>query len=477
MSERTAPSNPVVTERILADGVTPIAAFAALRGLRMGHSFLFESAPGAGQAARHSIIGLGARGELIVDDEGTRLMIDGRHVPVESAAGDPLNAARELLSRLAPQPATSEFLGAYGAAAYEFAGRFERLPRSPRASDPMPDLHLVVPEALVVFDHFSHELDVHVLAAHDGAPLARRILDVLAEARIAPLVRGTQPIAPELIAGAFPYASAVARAKEAIDQGEAFQIVLAQRWEAPLTTLAFDAYRALRAVNPSPYMFFLDLGWGQLFGSSPEMLVACAGGRMRIRPLAGTRPRSQDAVEDANRARELRRDPKERAEHMMLVDLARNDLARVCSPGSVHVAELLSVERFSHVMHLVSEVTGDLRAGADSLDAFAAAFPAGTVSGAPKIRAMELIAQLEGRRRGFYAGAVCRLGFDGSFDSCITLRSAHAYDGIYHCAAGAGIVSASVPSREDAECRAKADAVFASIAMAARTRTARRSVA
>jgi anthranilate synthase component I len=198
---------------------------------------------------------------------------------------------------------------------------------------------------------------------------------------------------------------------------------------------------------------------------------------VRIRPLAGTRPRTQDAVADASRARELRRDPKERAEHMMLVDLARNDLARVCSPGSVRVTELLSVERFSHVMHLFSEVTGSMRAGTDALDAFAAAFPAGTVSGAPKIRAMELIAQLEGRRRGFYAGAVCRLGFDGSLDSCITLRSAHAYDGIYHCVAGAGIVSASEPAREDAECRTKADAVFAAIAMAARTRTARRSVA
>jgi anthranilate synthase component 1 len=476
MSERTMSSNPIVTERLLADGVTPIAAFAALRGLRMGHSFLFESAPGAGQAARHSIIGLGARGELVVDDQGVRLQIDGEHVALGDAS-DPLGAARRLLARLAPAHASSEFLGAYGAAAYEFAGRFERLPRLPRGSDPMPDLHLVVPEVLVVFDHFSHELDVHVLSTHDGASVARHVLDVLAEARIAPLVRGSQPMEPVPVAGPLPYQTAVAQAKESIAAGEAFQIVLAQRWEAPLTTLAFDAYRALRAVNPSPYMFFLDLGWGQLFGSSPEMLVACAKGQARIRPLAGTRPRAQDAIADARRARQLRRDPKERAEHMMLVDLARNDLARVSMPGSVHVDELLSVERFSHVMHLVSEVTGRLRPGCDGLDAFAAAFPAGTVSGAPKIRAMELIAELEGRRRGFYAGAVCRLGFDGSLDSCITLRSAHAYDGIYHCAAGAGIVSASVPAREDAECRAKADAVFAAIAMAARTRTARRSVA
>jgi anthranilate synthase component 1 len=473
-SQRRHP-NPLATDRLLADGVTPIAAFAALRGLRMGHSFLFESAPGAGQAARHSIIGLGTRGELVVGDDGVRLRIGGQPVMLSEESLDPRNAARELLGRLAPEGATaaSPFLGAYGAAAYEFAGRFEELPVLPRGSDPMPDLHLVVPEVLVVFDHFSHELDIFALSPENGASTVGRVRAVLAEARIAPLERGHEPLIHAHAPGAVPYPAAVDQAKAAIDAGEAFQIVLAQRWEAPLTTLAFDAYRALRAVNPSPYMFFLDMGWGQLFGSSPEMLVACSGGGVRIRPLAGTRPRAQDTITDAQRARELRRDPKECAEHVMLVDLARNDLARVCAHGSVKVAEMLSVERFSHVMHLVSEVTGRLRPECDALDAFAAAFPAGTVSGAPKIRAMELIAQLEGRRRGFYAGSVCRFGFDGSLDSCITLRSAHAYEGIYHCAAGAGIVAASEPAREDAECHAKADAVFAAIAMAARKRAGR----
>jgi anthranilate synthase component I len=469
-------SNPVATERLLADGVTPIAAFAALRGLRMGHSFLFESAPGAGQAARHSIIGLGARGELVVGDDGTRLHIDGQSVELAADSDDPRDAARELLGRLAPSQTASPFLGAYGAAAYELAGRFERLPAHARDGDPMPDLHLVVPEVLAVFDHFSHELDIYALTPKNGASVARRVRDVLADARIAPLERGLDSLVPSRVAGELPYQTAVAAAQSEIHAGEAFQIVLAQRWEAPLTTLAFDAYRALRAVNPSPYMFFLDLGWGQLFGSSPEMLVACNNGEARIRPLAGTRPRAQDAVADARRARELRRDPKECAEHVMLVDLARNDLARVCAYGSVNVTEMLSVERFSHVMHLVSEVAGRLRPECDAFDAFAVAFPAGTVSGAPKIRAMELIAQLEGRRRGFYAGSVCRFGFDGSLDSCITLRSAHAYAGIYHCAAGAGIVAASEPAREDAECHAKADAIFAAIAMAARKR-ADRSVA
>lgn len=475
MTLRHSTPDSLATDRLLADGVTPIAAFAALRGLRMGHSFLFESAPGAGQAARHSIIGLGARGELVAGDDGIRLFIGGQPVALAEESTDSRGAARELLGRLAPADpkAGSPFLGAYGAAAYELAGRFERLPVLPRGSDPMPDLHLVVPEVLVVFDHFSHELDIYALSAENAAPTVRRVRDVLAEARIAPLQRGHEPLTPTPVEATLPYETAVAAAQASIDGGDAFQIVLAQRWEAPLTTLAFDAYRALRAVNPSPYMFFLDLGWGQLFGSSPEMLVATSGGEARIRPLAGTRPRAQDTVEDARRARELRRDAKECAEHVMLVDLARNDLARVCEHGSVKVTEMLSVERFSHVMHLVSEVAGRLRPECDAFDAFTAAFPAGTVSGAPKIRAMELIAQLEGRRRGFYAGSVCRFGFDGSLDSCITLRSAHAYEGIYHCAAGAGIVAASVPSREDAECHAKADAVFTAIAMAARTRAGR----
>lgn len=475
MTSRHRSPNMLATDRLLADGVTPIAAFAALRGLRMGHSFLFESAPGAGQAARHSIIGLGTHGELVVDDEGMRLRIGDKPVALAEEGRDPRNAARELLGRLAPEKtlAASPFLGAYGAAAYEFAGRFERLPELPRGSDPMPDLHLVVPEVLVVFDHFSHELDIFALSADNAASSVRRVRDVLAEARIAPLERGHEPLIPAHVPAPLPYAAGVDQAKATIEAGEAFQIVLAQRWEAPLTTLAFDAYRALRAVNPSPYMFFLDLGWGQLFGSSPEMLIAVSGGEARIRPLAGTRPRAQDTIEDMRRARELRRDPKECAEHVMLVDLARNDLARVCEHGSVKVAEMFSVERFSHVMHLVSEVAGRLRPECDAFDAFAAAFPAGTVSGAPKIRAMELIAQLEGRRRGFYAGSVCRFGFDGSLDSCITLRSAHAYEGVYHCAAGAGIVAASVAAREDAECRAKADAVFTAIAMAARKRAGR----
>ena len=266
--------------------------------------------------------------------------------------------------------------------------------------------------------------------------------------------------------GSNGYHDAVNAAKAAIYDGEVFQVVLSQGRTIESDARPFDVYRALRSINPSPYMFFIDLGWGQLLGSSPEMLAKLEGRRAIVRPLAGTRARSEDPETDRKRDAELRRDPKERAEHTMLVDLGRNDVGRVCALGSVRVDEFMDVERFSHVMHLVSEVSGELRTELDAFDLMAAAFPAGTVSGAPKIRALELIAQLEGSRRGFYAGAVARFGFDGSFDSCITLRSMHAYGGAYHLRAGAGIVAASVPAREDEECRAKLGATLAALAMA-----------
>ena len=373
-----------------------------------------------------------------------------------------LDAARELIEASKPSAPMDEvphLHGAYGAAAFEFAGYLERLPHLPRGADPMPDLHLVVPETLVIFDHFTHEMTVSSFA---GAQRLEGLCDTLASASAPHLADGLGSCHAQLVPVA-PYGDLVERAKEAIRAGDAFQIVLAQRWTAACSVAPFNVYRALRAINPSPYMFFLDLGWGELFGSSPELLAVASAGRARIRPLAGTRARDADASRDARLAAQLRRDSKERAEHMMLVDLARNDLARVCAAGSVRVNELLSIERFSHVMHLVSDVSGLLRPGRDAFDLFAAAFPAGTVSGAPKIRAMELIAELEGRRRGFYAGSVCRFGFDGSLDACITLRSAHAYDAALHLSAGAGLVADSQPEREDAECRAKAQVLIAAI--------------
>ena len=457
---------------LLVDAVTPIGAFAAMSGARPGPAMLFESAPGAGVGARRSLIALGSRGAMRAFDGEVTVCMDGddpRRTEVS-----PVQAGRDLSAALRPSQedvARSPYFGLFGAAAHEFSGYLERLPTLPRGGDPMPDLHLIVPETLIVFDHFTHRATITTLSGPDGTVRdAADIVEALTVPSLVPLaassataVSGLPPAGEH---DADRYCHAVDAAKAAIHDGEAFQIVLSQGRTIASPANPFDVYRALRSINPSPYMFFLDLGWGQLFGSSPEMLAKLDGGRATVRPLAGTRPRSDDSETDRRRASELRSDPKERAEHTMLVDLGRNDLSRVCVVGSVRVHEFMDVERFSHVMHLVSEVTGRLEQGRDAFDLLCAAFPAGTVSGAPKIRALELIAQLEGVRRGFYAGAVLRIGFDGSMDSCITLRSMHAYGGAFHLRAGAGIVAASDAAGEDRECRAKLGAALDALTMA-----------
>ena len=450
----------------IADGITPIAAYACASALRQGPSFLLESSPGPRQTSRYSIIGLGAMGELRAVDGSVVLSIGD---DVERFAGvDVFAAARSMMLRLAPAASATgvvdRFLGAYGAAAFEFAGYLERLPRLPRGDDPMPDLHLIVPETVVVFDHFTHKVALLTLSDANGTVRSDADLrNALATASIGALADLSIERSTFMVDRPPPrrtYLDAVDRAKESIVAGEVFQIVLSQRWEVESAARPFDAYRRLRTINPSPYMYYLDFGWGQLLGSSPEVLVRLDGRAARLRPLAGTKPRDPDPDEERRIAARLKRDAKERAEHVMLVDLGRNDLGRTCVPGSVRVTDLLSVEYYSHVMHLVSEVCGTVRSECDAFDVFAAAFPAGTVSGAPKIRAMEQIAELEGRRRGFYAGSIGYFGFDGSMDTCITLRSAHSYGGRYRVQAGAGVVADSDAESEDQECRAKAGAVL-----------------
>lgn len=456
----------VALTEFIGDGITPIAAYARAVETRPGPSFLLESAPGPRQTSRYSIIGLGNIGEVrAVDGEVTvRVGAEVERFP----ASDVLAAARSLMARLAPAReaigAWSRFLGAYGVAAFEFAGYLERLPRLPRGDDPMPDLQLIVPETVVVFDHFTHR--VAVLTMSDAEGVVRADEDVRQALETATIgVLGAPALGRSIATVSRPaqrlaYVDAVERAKESIVAGDAFQIVLSQRWDVESSVTPFEVYRRLRTINPSPYMYYIDFGCGQLLGSSPEVLARLDGRVARLRPLAGTKPRDANPDKERRTAARLKRDAKERAEHVMLVDLGRNDLGRTCTPGSVRVTDLLSVEYFSHVMHLVSEVSGKVRPECDAFDVFAAAFPAGTVSGAPKIRAMELIAELEGQRRGFYAGSVGYFGFDGSMDTCITLRSAHAYGGTYHVRAGAGIVADSIPESEDRECHAKAGAVF-----------------
>ncbi|HXN08828.1 MAG TPA: anthranilate synthase component I family protein [Candidatus Acidoferrales bacterium] len=452
---------------LLLDGITPIAAYGAVRRSLSGPSFLLESSPGAGELARHSIIGVGSIGELVaIDGKVTVSTPSGTRTCAGSTV---LDAARLLLRECAPAFLESKyapFVGAYGVATFEFAGYFERLPQLKRPAQSPPDLHLIVPEHVVIFDHYTHT--VTILSLGDDSSLSQRsvaadIAQTLSTARIGALQPAQGGAALTACAAPRPFTAMVDSAKAAIHAGDVFQVVLSQAWSAPVGADPFPVYRKLRSINPSPYMFYLELDGRVLLGSSPEMLCKLDGRLARLRPLAGTRARPATNDEERAVARQLRRDPKERAEHVMLVDLGRNDLGRVCEYGSVKVSELLAVERYSHVMHLVSEVRGVVRSDCDAFDLFAATFPAGTVSGAPKIRAMQIISDLESRRRGSYGGSVVRFGFDGSLDACIVLRSADVRDGIATISAGAGIVADSVPEREDAECRAKARALALAI--------------
>ncbi|MDQ6768279.1 MAG: anthranilate synthase component I family protein [Candidatus Eremiobacteraeota bacterium] len=463
------PGVQVSCKEMLLDGVTPIAAYAALRGLSPGPTFLLESAPGAGELARHSIIGIGALGELVAASGEVRLSTPAGKSAL--AAASILDAARRLVLECTPSrglasfadPSQAALLGAYGIASFELAGYFERLGHERGAPDCDPDLHLVVPEHVVVFDHYTHTAAIVSLQASNGANLQsvsqEALVEQLSSARIGQLLRPGGAGQLRLRAAPSSFTAMVHAAKSAIREGEVFQVVLSQTWQTALEADPFDVYRRLRSINPSPYMFYLELDGRVLLGSSPEMLCKLAARRARLRPLAGTRARPPLPEQEPAVARQLRRDPKERAEHIMLVDLGRNDLGRVCDYGSIKLSELLAIERYSHVMHLVSEVRGTIRSDCDAFDLFAATFPAGTVSGAPKIRAMQLIAQLEGKRRGAYGGSVVRFGFDGSLDACIVLRSAEVRDGVATVSAGAGIVADSIAEREDAECRAKARAV------------------
>jgi anthranilate synthase component 1 len=364
---------------------------------------------------------------------------------------------------------------------YDLVRFFERLPESSVDPLDLPDMHLLLTDTLVAFDHVQHRLllfaNAHVSEgidldeAYDEA-VAR--LDALEAQLRMPLPVGTPPPGlsgnePRSNVGQAQYEAAVRQAKEYIAAGDIFQVVLSQRLVRQTNAEPFAIYRALRRINPSPYMFFLDLGGDppiRLIGSSPEVLVRSQGRTAEVRPLAGTRRRGKTEAEDKALETELLADPKERAEHVMLVDLGRNDLGRVCEYGTVHVPELLATERYSHVMHIVSHVTGQLREDVDVYDLLRATFPAGTVSGAPKVRAMEIIEGLEGVRRGPYAGAVGYFGFNGNMDTCIAIRTIVMRGDVAYLQAGAGIVADSDPATEFQETLHKARALGRAIEMA-----------
>ncbi|HVJ01572.1 MAG TPA: anthranilate synthase component I [Sphingomonas sp.] len=475
--------------RQVADTETPVAA--ALKLIEPGRGdFLLESVEGGSVRGRHSLIGLAP--DLVFRATGAAAEINPHWLTDREAftpcAEPALEALRSLVTRCrmdvpAELPrALACLVGYFG---YETVGLVEKLPRPPENPIGVPDMLFVRPTVVLIFDRLADTLflvapvwpdaerspDALVEAASDriDAVAAR-----LATASLpAPVRADPLEIVPAPVLAPGRYAEMVARAKDYISAGDIFQVVLAQRFTTPFTLPPFELYRALRRVNPSPFLYHLDLPGFALTGSSPEILVRARDGEITIRPIAGTRPRGKTAAEDeANRA-SLLADPKERAEHLMLLDLGRNDVGRAAEAGTVRVTDSYTIEFYSHVMHIVSNVVGRLRPGADALDALFAGFPAGTVSGAPKVRACEIIAELEPETRGPYAGGVGYFSPDGSMDSCIVLRTALVKDGVMHVQAGAGIVADSDPAYEQRECEAKSGALFA----AAREAVARASEA
>jgi anthranilate synthase component 1 len=458
---------------LLAETLTPLAAYQRLAEISPVR-FLFESVTGGEQVARYSFLGAGPRARLRLWPDRLEIERDGI---TDVRRGRPLEALREAVGGFDAEPAPVPFGGGFvGTFGFDLVRMVEKLPLRPPDPWQLPVASLGLFDAVVAFDHaqqkvllVANEIEGEVPAADAEAALDRleRALsrEVAARAVRLPELPPPSPPATVSLDGA-RFRAAVARAKEAIAAGEIFQVVVARRFGLRSTASPVALYRALRRVNPSPYMVLLELPEGALIGASPEMLVRKTGRRIVSRPIAGTRSRGRDAAEDAAVSAELLADPKERAEHVMLVDLGRNDLGRVARPGSVEVASFLEIERYSHVLHLVSSVEAELAEGRDALDLLLAAFPAGTVSGAPKIRAIEILDELEPEARGFYAGATGYLSFSGDLDTCITIRTLFARRGEVAVTAGAGIVADSEPEREERETESKAAALLAAVALA-----------
>lgn len=470
-----------VAREVSQEGSGPIDLFRRLR--RSGSEcFLLESGEGEEAIARYTFVGVAPAARLTIRGSDVEIERNGERRPSDATALDTLErlVVREGFES---DPELPPFCGgAVGYLSYDAARLFEAVPdRHSRPGD-VPDALFLLFEAVAAFDHTRRRL--LLLTADDiredagrGSAAAEGRLDRLQAALAEPGASGAEPSAkprqsprpaftPEMPREEF--LRAVAEAKEAILEGEVYQVVLSQRWTAPLDCDPFDVYCALRTLNPSPYLFYLETREAAIFGASPEMLVRYRGGIAETRPIAGTIRRGANAEEDDALASRLRADPKERAEHVMLVDLARNDLGRVCEIGSVQVTRSADVERYSHVQHLVSEVRGTLAHGKRSIDLLASCFPAGTLTGAPKIRAMELIDELESCRRGIYGGAVGYLDHSGNLDMAIAIRTAVVERGVCRIQAGAGIVADSVPENEYREAESKAEALFQAVEIARR---------
>jgi len=462
-----------VVRTLLGDCDTPVSAYKKL-GAAKG-SFLLESVEGGETWGRYSILGAAATGRFHASGGRVRWEWKGRSR--EKKTDDPLRELRGWIrrQRAATLPGLPRFCGgAVGYVAYDAIH-----PNDPRQQPPDAEIELLLVEDLVVFDNLSHTIQLIASAPTGTGPdraydAARARLDAL-EHQLRAGLPADGGNSPRRAAPAFRsdmrrrrFERGVRRVKEYVRAGDCFQVVLSHEMSAALQVPSLDVYRALRTINPSPYMFHVDFGERQLLGASPEVLVRVEDKEALVRPIAGTRARGRTRQEDDRRIADLLGDEKERAEHVMLVDLGRNDLGRVCAYDSVETGDFMRVEKYSHVIHLVSDVRGTLRDDADCFDALRACFPAGTVSGAPKVRAMEIIEELEGRQRGVYAGAVGYFSFDGSMDTCIAIRTALVERGRIRMGVGAGIVLDSEPAREWEETQEKVHALRAAIERAER---------
>lgn len=480
-----------VSRKLLADGDTPVGLYRKLAGEREG-TFLLESAENGRSWSRYSFIGVRSDATLTERDGQVHwLGTPPVGVPVD---GDPLQALRATVEALHTPPTPSgvggtptrdlasgmpPFTGGMvGYLGYDIVRRLEKIGPGERDDLKLPELTMLLTSDLAVLDHWDatvllianainhNDLDTGVDEAYADA-VAR--LDAMEADLTRPLASAPALLPPSELPefsalwGGEDYQDAVEDIKERIRAGEAFQVVPSQRFETPCTASALDVYRVLRATNPSPYMYLFRFDGFDVVGSSPEALVKVEDGHAMVHPIAGTRPRGATPQEDQALADELMADPKERAEHLMLVDLGRNDLGRVCEPGSVEVVDFMSIERYSHVMHIVSTVTGQVTEGRTAFDVLTACFPAGTLSGAPKPRAMQIIDELEPSRRGLYGGCVGYLDFAGDSDTAIAIRTALLRDGTAFVQAGAGVVADSDPVAEDTECRNKAAAVLRAV--------------
>ncbi len=482
-AERYAAGEPqVVWTRVVADLETPVSAYMKLASGKP-NSFLLESVEGGAVRGRYSFIGI--RPDLIWRCNGTRAEINrralenpGRFEPEDTPSIDSLRALLEESRIDLPESLPPMGAGLFGYMSYDTIRLVENIPDSNPATLNTPDGLYMRPTVMAVFDTIEDIITIvtpvrpnPAVSAFDAYDAAVSRLDAACTALERTVPHGSRDRAsldemPEPVSNMAPedYKAMVAKAKDYIRAGDIFQVVLSQRFQTPFTLAPFALYRALRRTNPSPFLFYLDFGGMDggdfsIVGSSPEILVRLRDGKVTIRPIAGTRPRGADKAEDEANAASLLNDPKELAEHLMLLDLGRNDVGRVAKIGSVTVTERNIVEFYSHVMHIVSNVEGDAKDGIDVLTALMAGFPAGTVSGAPKVRAMEIIDELEPERRGIYGGCIGYFGADGAMDTCITLRTAVVKDGRMYVQAGAGIVYDSDPTSEHQECVNKAKAL------------------